>query len=117
MNTSPIEMKENNLYNNVKSVEDEAQAGKGSGSTANTLFEVIIVVVISNAHRFLKATDDAHHFIKGTSDAHRFGYVTGVSSSCVKRCHLGLFKYLLLWCEEQLWLSWGFHEFRRIVWI
>ena len=40
---------------------------------------------MSNAHRFIKATDDAHHFIKGTSDAHRFGYVTDVSSSCVKR--------------------------------
>ena len=59
-------MKENNLYNNVKSVEDEAQAaqGKGSGSTTNAPFEVIIVVVISNAHHFLKATDDAHRFIK-----------------------------------------------------
>ena len=78
-------MKENNLYNNVKSVEDEAQAtqGKGSGSTTNTSFEVITVVVISNVHRFIKAIDGAHRFIKGTSDANRFGYVTGVSSSCV----------------------------------
>ena len=40
---------------------------------------------MSNAHCFIKATDDAHRFIKGTSDAHRFGYVTDVSSSCVKR--------------------------------
>ena len=74
-------------------------------------------MVISNAHRFIKATDDAHRFIKGTSDAHCLGYVTGVSSSCVKWCRLGLFKYSLLWRKEQLWLSRGFHEFRRIVWI
>ena len=100
-------------------VEDEAQAAqsKGSGSTANAPFEVITVVVISNVHHFIKAADDAHCFIKGISDAHRFGYVTGVSSSCVKRCRLGLFKCSLLWHEEQLWLSWAFREFRRIVWI
>ena len=27
------------------------------------------------------------------------------------------FKSQLIWREKQLWLSWGFHDFRRIFWI
>ena len=30
---------------------------------------------------------------------------------------LSLFKCQLIWREKQLWLSWGFHDFRRIFWI
>ena len=30
---------------------------------------------------------------------------------------LSLLKCQLIWCEKQLWLSWGFRDFRRIFWI
>ena len=106
---------DSSLYRLRGDVEDEAQAtqGKGSGSTANTTFEVITVkvitvVVISNVHRFIKVTDDVHCFLKGTSDAHRFGYMIGVSSSCIKQCRLGLFKRFVIVVRRAIMAELGF---------
>ena len=65
-------------------------------------------MVISNVHRFIKVTDDVHCFLKGTSDAHRFGYTTGVSSSCIKQCRLGLFKRFVIVARIAIMAELGF---------
>ena len=73
-------------------------------------------ITVVKVHRFIKT--NAYRFTQGISDTHPFCIMYLVLLLHVtKWCHLKPTHCQLIWREKQLWLSWGFRDFRRIFWI